>query len=349
MAGAAAVLVIATAAAGVLHLATANGSSPRGVSAAPSRAVSPPPSPAVSQPVADDPLTIASLQARSYPASTLVPVRSDGDRGGYVNTVVSFQSDGLREYALMSIPDGVRPAGGWPVIILSHGYVDPAAYHTDDNAYVNFISAFARAGYVVIKPDYRGNGESQGVPEGGHLSPVYAYDVLNLVSTLKADGRIDSSRIGLFGHSLGGHEVLRAMVVSKDIKAVVILAGVVGSFYDLFYNWPRTPASMVTPVAVQVTVEDTVIATYGTPMGDPAFWNSASAINYVGATTAAVQVDQDVDDTVVPKVFSDHLAAALQAAGKTVEYNLYPGDDHQFSRNRAAILTSTVAFYRAHL
>jgi dipeptidyl aminopeptidase/acylaminoacyl peptidase len=235
------------------------------------------------------------------------------------------------------------------VIVINHGYSDPATYQTDGSPYTAFVAAFARAGYMVIKPDYRGHGQSQGVASGGHLSPVYAYDLLNLVSTLSVDRRVDPARIGLFGHSMGGDEVLRALVVSTQIRAAVFLAGVVGSMYDIFYNWPTIPLPNSKPVAVQVAVENTEIATYGTPAGDPVFWNSASAINYVASITAAVQINQDVGDTMVPKLFSDHLAAALKAAGKAFEYNLYPGDDHQFLRNRTAILANTVAFYRAHL
>jgi uncharacterized protein len=296
-----------------------------------------------------DDLTIASMRSRAYPASLLLAVRSDGDLGGYVNSVVSFQSDGLREYALMSVPDGARPAQGWPVIIVNHGYSDPATYQTDGAAYSQFVAAFARAGYMVLKPDYRGHGQSQGVASGGHLSPVYAYDLLNLVSTLELDSRVDASRIGLFGHSMGGDEVLRALVVSKHIKAAVFLAGVVGSMDDIFYHWPQSPAPADKPIAVQLAVENAVIATYGTPAGNPAFWSSASAINYVDSITAAVQINHDIGDTVVPKLFSDHLAAALKAAGKAFEYNTYPGDDHQFLRNRTAVLAAMLAFYRAHL
>jgi dipeptidyl aminopeptidase/acylaminoacyl peptidase len=51
----------------------------------------------------------------------------------------------------------------------------------------------------------------------------------------------------------------------------------------------------------------------------------------------------------VPKLFSDHLVAALQGAGRSVEYDTYPGDDHQFIRNRTAILAHMLAFYRAHI
>lgn len=343
----AALLVIATAGFGIYRAAGGSRSAPSGAAHA-----TPSASPAVSwtPPVLPpDELTIASMRARSYPASALSTVRSDGDQGGYVNSVVSFVSDGLREDALLSLPDAQKPAAGWPVIVIAHGYVDPSAYVTDDSSYGAFIAAFARAGYMVVKPDYRGHGQSQGVASGGYLSPVYTYDLLNLVSTLRADSRVDPNRIGMFGHSLGGQEVLRTLVVSKEIRAAVLLAGVVGSMYDVFYNWPQTPQSYVTPVATQVQVENDVIATYGTPQGNPSFWDSVSAIDFASSVTAVVQVDVDDGDTAVPKLFSDHLAAALAASGKTVEYKHYPGDDHQFLRNRDAAVAATVAFYRVNL
>jgi dipeptidyl aminopeptidase/acylaminoacyl peptidase len=339
------VLIVAAAVFGVSRLSSGS------PSAAPAHATRSPGATATPDPGPPNPLTIAAMRAGTYPASTLTTVRSDGDQGGYVNTVVSFVSDGLTEYSLLSVPDGTRPAAGWPVVIVSHGYIDPRTYRTDDGSYAQFIAAFARAGYMVLKPDFRGHGQSQGVAEGGYLSPVYTYDLLNLISTVRVDTRADPARIGLFGHSLGGYEALRAMVVATDIRAVVFMSAVVGSLNDIFFNWSTvTPTPTAPPPPVQRQVAQSLIASKGTPRTNPDFWNQASPINYLAGNRAAVQIDMDVGDTQVPKLFSDHLYAALQAAGTSVvDYRTYPGDDHQFTRNRAAVLASIMAFYRAHL
>lgn len=297
---------------------------------------------------APDAFTIDGLRARDYQGGPIATERDLGGQSGYRNSVVSYQSDGLKIYALMSVPNGPKPAGGWPVIIFNHGYINPANYQTNGSEYREFIATFARAGYVVIKPDYRGHGQSQGAPEGGHFSVDYAIDELNLIASIKQDADLNAGRIGLFGHSMGGHVALRTIVVSKDVKATVLMAGVVGSFEDIFYNWPHSPVTTDLPAVVQ-TMRQNLIAKYGTPKTNPDFWNKASAIHYVRDVTGAVQINQDADDSVVPKIFADHLNTVMTAAHKPVEYYVYPGDDHQFIQNRALLLQRAVAFYKAHL
>jgi uncharacterized protein len=167
-----------------------------------------------------------------------------------------------------------------------------------------------------------------------------------------SDPRVDRTRIGLFDHSLGGYEALRAMVVSRGVKgggAHVGRGGLAQRHLLQLVDGDAHPTAPPPPVQKQVA--QSLIATKGTPNTDPTNWNQASPINYVGDSTAAVQIDMDVADSQVPKLFSDHLYAALQAAGTSVavQYRTYPGDDHQFIRNRAAVLFNIMAFYRACL
>src|SRR5205814_1073917 len=82
----------------------------------------------------------------------------------YRQYVASYLSDGLKIFALLTVPNGAKPASGWPVIIFNHGYIPPTVYRTTER-YVAYIDAFARSGYIVFKPDYRGFGSSQGTPD----------------------------------------------------------------------------------------------------------------------------------------------------------------------------------------
>ncbi len=296
-----------------------------------------------------DPITIEAIRNRTYASSPIATTQQLGSQGGYSNAVISYQSDSNTIYALQSTPNSSAPAGGWPVIIFDHGYINPATYQTNGNEYRQIIAAFTQAGYMVIKPDYRGHGKSSGSPEGGHFSPVYAYDNLNLVASLKNYSSVNPGRIGLFGHSLGGHVALRTIVASKDIKATVIMAGVVGSIHDLLYNWPNSPMPGDEPKALVAGKKQELIDKYGDPKANPTFWNSVSAINYVDAVTGKVQLHHSSGDSTVPYTFSNNLAAALQKANKSVENYTYPGNDHQFSQNRSLLLQRAVAFYKASL
>lgn len=295
-----------------------------------------------------NPLQIEAIKARSYPGSAITLEQNLGNADGYSTQIISYISDGLKIYALQATPAGNPPAAGWPVIILNHGYINPAIYKTNDGSYSDLIAALTRAGFVVIKPDYRGHGQSQGTPEGGHFSPVYTYDDLNLIASLKGYPLVNASRFGTLGHSLGAHTSLRVAVVSGDVKATVYLSGVVGSIDDILYNWPHSPMPSDLPVAVQTTREQ-LLTQYGTPKTNPQFWDSVSAINYVANIAGKSQIDVSAADSVVPAAFSAKLNDALVAANKPVEYYVYPGNDHQFSANAALAYPRIVSFFKNNL
>ena len=190
------------------------------------------------------------MREQAYPGSDIVIEQKLQPGANYQRYRASYLSEGLKQYALLTVPNGTPPATGWPAIIFNHGYIPPAEYRTTER-YVAYVDGFARNGYIVFRPDYRGHDQSEGNASGGYGSPDYTIDVLNATASLKRYPAADPNRIGMWGHSMGGHITLRSMVTTQDIKAGVIWAGVVASYPDLMSRWRRpVPASVPTRAAL---------------------------------------------------------------------------------------------------
>lgn len=297
-----------------------------------------------------DPLTIEAMRKRQYPGSDVVIERTLPQGLNYSQYLVSYLSDGLKIYALLTVPVGQKPKNGWPVIIFNHGYITPETYQTYPTVgqYASYFLVFSSSGYIVFKPDYRGNGESQGSPEGAYYSPSYAIDDLNGIASIKKFKDADPSRIGIWGHSMGGNITLRDLVVNtKDIKAAVIWGGVVGSYEDLMNNWIRKVSYQPSQkeLALRNRSRESLTQKYGTPENNPSFWNSADPTFFVKDITAPVQIDVGSEDEEVPVAFSESLYKKLLDAGKTVEFYSYPGANHNISQGFNLAMQRSLSFF----
>ena len=314
---------------------------------------SPTPPPAAATPIAEiavvdasaaaHPMSIEALRSRSYEGSDFVVEQVLEPGSNYDRYVVSYLSDGLKIYAMMTIPRGEKPPTGYPVVIFNHGYIPPAEYRTTER-YVAYVDAFARNGYIVIKSDYRGHGSSEGSAESAYGSPAYVIDVLNALASARRYPDADPNRIGMWGHSMGGYITLRAMVADQNIKAGVIWAGVVASYADLFESWFGRGGT-----GRSSGWRSALIEAQGTPSDNPAFWNGLSANSYLADLTGPVQIHHGTGDATVPYAYSVTLDEQIRAAGRSVELFLYPGDDHNIAANRDDALTLSVVFFHEHV
>lgn len=288
------------------------------------------------------PLDVEAMRQRVYPGSALIIEETLAPGINYERYIVSYGSDGLKLYALLTVPQGEAPARGWPVVVFNHGYIPPDVYRPTER-YVAYVDAFARHGYIVLRPDYRGHGDSEGRASGS-ASPDYTIDVLNAVSSIKRFEGADPARIGMWGHSMGGGITLRSMVVTSDVVAGVIWAGVVASPADMARIYLQTP----TPEGGQPSARYRWIGEtydrYGTPEENPAFWAAISANAHVGDLSGPVQIHHGTVDDNVPLEYSLLLADEIKAAGGEVELYTYEGDDHNIARNWGTAMTRSVAF-----
>lgn len=296
-----------------------------------------------------EPLLISEMRKRSYPGSEMVIEETLRPAATYNRYVVSYLSDGLKIRSYFTLPRGKKPATGWPVVIFNHGFIPPNVYRTTER-YIGYQDAFARNGYIVMRSDYRGHDKSEGEAAGGYGTPAYTVDVLNGMSSVLKHPDADVNRVGMWGHSMGGHITLRAMVVDKRIKAGVIWAGVVASYSDLLYNWRRNnnntppPTPTGTPTGGRRWRQE-FVEKYGEPEKNPEFWNAISPISYAAESSGPIQIHHGTRDTSVPIEFSQSLADKLKAVNVPHEYFVYHGDDHNLSKGIGIALRRSVAWF----
>jgi dipeptidyl aminopeptidase/acylaminoacyl peptidase len=304
------------------------------------------------------------MRQQSYPGSPITIEHTLEPGANYNQYVVSYLSDGYKIYALMTVPNGTKPATGWPVIVFNHGYISPSQYCTTER-YVAYLDTIARNGYIVFKSDYRGHGSSEGdeVIGGGYGTPAYTADVLNAVASLQAYEEADPHRLGMWGHSLGGQLTLRAMVVTEDIKAGVIWGGVVPPYPDIIERWDftRNPdrfpwmstSQLATPQSSAGNwLQDfsgwvnTLTSKYGDFDENPTFWATISPNNYLEDLSGPIQLHHSTTDEMVPVAWAETLAQELEDVDhQPYELYAYPGDNHNINANFGVAMQRTVAFF----
>jgi dipeptidyl aminopeptidase/acylaminoacyl peptidase len=145
---------------------------------------------------------------------------------------------------------------------------------------------------------------------------------------------------------MGGGITLRAMVVSHNIKAGALLAGVVASPQSFYRYWQQKINDPSVPSWIKENGNRT-LNEFGTPDANPELWNSISPYTYLDDITAPIQIHHGTADKDVPIVFSEELNNALEAVGKQVEYFVYQNGDHNLAgAARGPVLTRTFEFFK---
>jgi dipeptidyl aminopeptidase/acylaminoacyl peptidase len=294
-------------------------------------------------------MMIEAMRQRTFPGSAITIEKELEPGVNYRRYYASYLSDGLKIYALLTVPSGTPPTSGWPSIIFNHGYIPPSQYRTTER-YIAYVDNLARNGYIVFRSDYRGHDQSEGLATGAYGDPGYVDDVLNAVASIKQFPQADPDRIGMWGHSMGGYITLRAMVISKDIKVGVIWGGVVAPYPDIFARGPRpTSVASVTPFPGTRNWRSGWALLYGSPEENPAFWNGISANSFLADISGPLQLHHSVTDEEVPVAASHKLYDEMQTAGKYVELYTYDGDNHNIAGHFTQAMTRTIQFFDKYL
>lgn len=162
--------------------------------------------------------------------------------------------------ALLLVPETATADNPAPAIVVSHGW-----YNNREMQDLNYVE-YARRGFVVISISMYGHGDSEKLPNNtwwdDENNANGLYDAVKYLSRLPF---VDSSRIGVTGHSNGAQASREAVLQDEEglISAVLLVSN------DAVY-----------------TVEDTKIAVYGSRrMYNPA---NDTYYNMFGSRDAAI-------------------------------------------------------------
>ena len=230
-----------------------------------------------------------------------------------------------------------------PLIVLPHGGVhgDFGTYH------VHIVREMLDRGYIVIAPDYRGStGYGRSFYEAIDYGGLEIDDVVAGRDWAVAHLPVDPKRCAIVGWSHGGLIALMA-VFDHPEKFAACYAGVPVSDLLARVGYAgeeyRDEAVLRTMFAGKTPTEDVDLVRRRSPV-----WN-------VQKLRTPLLVHSTTNDRDVNVVEVESLIRALQAAGKTFEYRIYPDapGGHSFNRIDTTLAQASrrdiYAFLERHL
>lgn len=286
-----------------------------------------------------DPISIQALAAQNLNGTDLNLGRVLGENSRYTRYYITYNSGLLKISGIMNVPKGDGP---FPILILNHGYIDPAIY-TNGRGLKREQDYLAKQGFVVIHPDYRNHAESDDDPEADvNFRFGYAMDVINLIGAVQSSDLefFDKNKIGMLGHSMGGGVGWVVMTAKPDlVDAFVLFAPVSADAQDNFDRWlVRRPE-----------VAGRILEKYGTAEANPDFWKNISPVNFFDDIQSPIMLHHGTADADVPVAWSDEFALILQDKNKQIIYHKYEGQPHEFTTSWGEVMQRSTDFFKQNL
>ncbi len=142
---------------------------------------------------------------------------------------------------MVAVPNTPKPKAGYPVLVANHGF-DPtpdSIVSRPGDYYRDVPDIYAREGFLVVMPDYRGHNITEGIEftTGFLATNYYTLDVLALLSALPGLDDADLDKLFLWGHSLGGEIALRTLLVDGSFRGASLWSPVGGSLWEQAYHY----------------------------------------------------------------------------------------------------------------
>ncbi len=164
--------------------------------------------------------------------------------GALIRRKITYQSDADdRVPAYLFLP-AVRPAGKLPAMLCLHQTTRNGIDETagiQGNPDLKYGLELAERGYVVLAPEYPSFGnhrfdfKAKTRYVSGSMKAIW--DNVRAIDVLETVPEVDAGRIGVIGHSLGGHNAMFTAVFEPRLKVIVSSCGFTTFRKDDMPSW----------------------------------------------------------------------------------------------------------------
>jgi dipeptidyl-peptidase-4 len=232
-------------------------------------------------------------------------------------------------------PPNFDPHKKYPVIV--YVYSEPAATTVNDNWSYTFDKIMAREGYVILSFDNQGTPAPKGrnwrkviYGDIGVLSSKQQHEAI--IEFAKEHPWIDTTRIGMYGHSGGGSATLNQIFRYPGFLA----AGVA-----------------IAPMADQLLYDTVYQERYmGLPSTNARGYHDGSPINFAANLADPLLIIHGSGDDNVHFQGTEMLVDKLVAAGKPFQFMDYPNRTHALSEGKGTLehrFTLMLNFFETHM
>jgi dipeptidyl aminopeptidase/acylaminoacyl peptidase len=259
----------------------------------------------------------------------------------FASTTAGAGTAPLRISGVLNVPSGRGP---FPAVVLAHGYIDPA-YYVRGQGMTRERGFLAQRGFVALHVDYRNHAKSTDDPRIETAVRLgYSADVAAAVHALRdsQDVRVDPDRVALFGRSMGGGVMLKALAAQPGLFAAGVGWASVSSLEaENFGQFQR-------PDAPLAELKAGFRGRHGLPGEDPEFWRGISSRPAFDQITEPVLLVHGRFDDTCPPPWAGATQRALTKAGVDSTLEWYD-DGHAFGPAFVAAMNRTVQFLRAEM
>lgn len=287
-----------------------------------------------------EPYTIAGLRRREFENGRITIRETLLDTDHFTRYLIQYPSDGLTITGVLQIPKAGEPP--YPVIVMNHGFFSRYIYNSGDGTdrAADFLN---RKGYLTVSSDYRSWGGSDTGESLFYSGQVI--DVVNLMYALPSIPEADTTRIGMWGHSMGGGITAKVLTIVEDrIKAAVLYSSVSADFADVISRWgPGCVGDVYEGEAafgcnssdiLPLDLPPNLTASYFDATTDPVMLEAVSPLYHFDKVKAPVQIVYGTEDgktsAGTPPEWSKKMYDAFIEAGVEAQIFGYQGEEHSF-------------------